>query len=249
VNGLKPIPEVVAINLVMYARNFGRIHKRNFGESLHELFLRPDHPRYQKPCQVYYYQTKVPEIRKYGIAASAEKRAKSGKRSGWYEEKLSVFDCSNRGEALAIEAALGHHLDGKISREEEEEWYTSIRIGIELARESKDKFDEIFLDLQQQYRAVGSKAFFDTHLSDFCDRVNGDIKDLLSGEQVVIYVPDEHINEYRDGSIELRYKHMVESDLNSVYDLGIEVVVPLEEVPELFYKRYGFKLIPDSAWH
>ena len=189
-NGLKPEKKVVATNLAVYARG-EFIYKDCSRESIKQVMMWPDMTKFQKPCQLYYYQTKVPEIRKYGIAASAEKRAKTGKRSGWYEEQISVFDCSNRSEALAIEAALGHHLDRKISSEEEEKWYTSIRISLELARESKDEFDAIFLDLQQQYRAVGSKAFFETHLQALASTFNQVVDELLKGKLIIVNPQEE----------------------------------------------------------
>ncbi len=88
-------------------------------------------------------------------------------------------------------AALGHHLDRKISSEEEEKWYTSIRIGLELARESKDEFDAIFLDLQQQYRAVGSKAFFETHLQALASTFNQVVDELLKGKLIIVNPQEE----------------------------------------------------------
>ena len=243
-NGLKPDKKVVATNLAVYARG-EFIYKDCSRESIKQVMMWPDMPKFQKPCQVYYYQTKVPEIRKYGIAASAEKCAKTGKRSGWYEEQLSVFDSSNRSEALAIEEALGIHLNRKISSEEEEKWYTSIRIGLELARESKKEFDAIFLDLQQQYRAVGSKAFFETHLPGVVSRFNEVVEKLLKGELIIVEPQDK--DNYQDAWFLWRPASVAHS-LHHFRNKSLKAL-SLEEAPEHFHKRYGFKLIRDSAWH
>ena len=243
-NGLKPDKKVVATNLAVYARG-EFIYKDCSRESIKQVMMWPDMPKFQKPCQVYYYQTKVPEIRKYGIAASAEKCAKTGKRSGWYEEQLSVFDSSNRSEALAIEEALGIHLKRKISSEEEEKWYTSIRIGLELARESKKEFDAIFLDLQQQYRAVGSKAFFETHLPGVVSRFNEVVEKLLKGELIIVEPQDK--DNYQDAWFLWRPASVAHS-LHHFRNKSLKAL-SLEEATEHFHKRYGFKLIRDSAWH
>ena len=74
-NGLKPEKKVVATNLAVYARG-EFIYKDCSRESIKQVMMWPDMTKFQKPCQLYYYQTKVPEISKYGIAASAKNAQK-----------------------------------------------------------------------------------------------------------------------------------------------------------------------------
>ena len=89
-NKLTPDKKVVATDLAVYA--LGEfIYKDCSRESIKQVMMWPDLPKFQKPRQVCYYQTKVPEFKKNGIAVSAEKRAKTGKRSGWYEEQLQYL--------------------------------------------------------------------------------------------------------------------------------------------------------------
>tara|TARA_B100000900_G_scaffold307936_1_gene266602 strand:+ start:213 stop:758 length:546 start_codon:yes stop_codon:yes gene_type:complete len=158
VNGLKPEKKVVATNLAVYARG-EFIYKDCSRESIKQVMMWPDMTKFQKPCQLYYYQTKVPEIRKYGIAASAEKRAKTGKRSGWHEEQISVFDCSNRSEAVAIEAALGHHLDRKISSEEEEKCKRLFALVLSLQGRARMSLMRYFLTCSSNTELLAAKLF------------------------------------------------------------------------------------------
>ena len=245
-NALRPIPEVVATNLAMYADGGNAVWKGRTKESISQVFVMPHIPRYQKPCQIYYYQTKAPIAKKYGIAADAAKRAKTGNRWGHYHQQLSVFDCSTRAEALVIESALGQYLTKKFSEEEYEEWADVTNMSSsELARESKEEFDSLIKDLQSQYAELGNEEFIRKNLAFRIASFERLSNQLLKGELVVFCVKNP--NEYNDGSITWCPKEDIKEWDSSAY--AAYQILSLEQVPEIFYQRYGFKLIPDSAWH
>ena len=248
-NKLTPDKRVVATNLAMYAGGGDCVWKGRTGEDIIQVLVMPHIPSYQKPCQVYYYQTKAPVAKKYGIAANSEKRAKSGSKSGHYLEKLSVFDCRTRAEALALESALGQCLTKKFTEDEYAKWANIVNMSSsELARESKEEFDEIFLGLQQQYQEMGNELFIRTHMKIWADQFDKAKCELESGKKIVLWYADEHIDgNCRDGSI--RWTDKIDIECGVGLDPGVDIPVSLEEVPELFHRRYGFKLIPDSAWH
>jgi len=241
VNGLKPDKKVVATNLAMYAEGGNGIWKSFSRDSVIQVLVMPNIGRFQKPCQVYYYQTKAPIAKKYGIAACADKRAKTGNRWGHYMQKLSVFDCETRAEAIAIEASLRQCLTAGWTEEEYAEWAQVTNMSsCELARESKQEFDSIFLDLQKQYRELGNGGFIRKYLAHHVSQFERLADQLLKGDLEIV------VNSF-DDSIAWIAKQELESLGPSTLS-GLKTL-KLEEAPEQFQKQFGFKLIPDSAWH
>lgn len=246
-NGLKPIREVVAKNLAMYARGLDFVPKNVRKEDVYQVFLLPQLERFSSPCQVYYYQTAHPRFKKFGIAKDAVKRAKTSKRKANYVEALSIYDCETRSMALAIERVISSRFSKDWCKQDREELEGAKVWSIELSQASKEDFDNLFHKLSDDYSLLGSNQFIRKHLPDLARKFEKTVEGLLSGDLIVHCLRQEKINEYNDGYL----RFMAKSDYEEYWDSISEerdILVTLEEAPQIFEERYGFKLIPDSAW-
>ena len=258
-NGLKPDPQKVALNFVIYARCSGHFVPGGI-DNLYALYVMPGHRKYQEPCSVYYFQTLSKTIFKFGISNNVERRSKSKERGGVvYINKMSQFDLTTRSEAICIEECLKENIaqppEFSLTPEESKEFEPALGQqntfpGCEFSRLPVNEFNSLVDSLRSDYQELGSKGFINKHFPDVPKKMDEDVSKILSGEYRFTQTRrddweelDEN-DECRKPGGNIYYKN------HDSWQSGFhKVEVPIEQIPDQFRTAYKFKLIPDSAWH
>lgn len=121
--------------------------------------------------------------------------------------------------------------------------YKGISLSQELSTSTVDAFDACVMALRQEYVKEGIRAFIEKYNPDLCSWFDENLDGLLSGRLKVW-----HYSTSKPGFYDIRWGSDEQIKDESEKDRREILLTPFQDIPDIFQKRYGFKLIPDSAW-
>ena len=239
--GLNPDEAKVARNFVMYSKCSGHFVPGGI-DHIFAVLVMPDHWKLIEPCQIYCYEDEKSEVRKFGISNDHIKRANNQLKYGkLYKNFLWEEDCLSRAEAISIEALLKKELVFNKLRETHEGieniegiWMNSIGLysGAEITEKNGNEIKKMVLSYKKEWLNLSSEGFLRKYFVDECNRFDEDVRKIISKEYKFTI---------ENGNIFYKNKGLTDK-------ANKKKRIPLENIPEIFYEKYNFSLIPDSFW-
>ena len=247
--GLKPDEAKVARNFVMYSKCSGHFVPGGI-DHIFAVLVMPDHWKLIEPCQIYCYEDEKSEVRKFGISNDHIKRANNQLKYGnsLYKNFLWKEDCFSRAEAISIEALLKKELVFNKLKETHEAagdwvegteyiggiWMNSIGLysGSEITEKNGNEIKKMVLSYKKEWLNLSSEGFLRKYFADECNRFDEDVRKIISKEYKFTI---------ENGNIFYKNKGLTDK-------ANKKKRIPLENIPEIFYEKYNFSLIPDSFW-
>ena len=183
-----------------------------------------------------------------------------------YDKFLWYEDCPTRSEAICIEALLKKELIVKKNLNKYKETGKEIKdlfgihmntigsfSGAEITDIPGDELRKMVLNYRKEWLELSSEGFLRKYFSDECNRFDKDVKKIINREYKFtseVWDPKVLKSESKDFREEneswrgnIYYKNQHEAGEDSVLK-----EIPIENIPEVFYEIYNFRLIPDSIW-
>ena len=104
--------------------------------------------------------------------------------------------------------------------------------GAEITEKNGNEIKKMVLSYKKEWLNLSSEGFLRKYFVDECNRFDEDVRKIISKEYKFTI---------ENGNIFYKNKGLTDK-------ANKKKRIPLENIPEIFYEKYNFSLIPDSFW-